>query len=86
MIGDPSLRTDGTPISSVWFSNLSVTYRPQGALEGLDVSLNVQNLFDKEPPPANFYGTAANTGQFGGFAAGDDVIGRYYTAGLRYHF
>jgi outer membrane receptor protein involved in Fe transport len=86
MTGDPSLRTTGTPIPSAWYSNLSVNYAAAGTLEGLNVFVNVQNLFDAEAPPANFYGTAANTGQFGGFASGDDVIGRYYTLGLRYTF
>jgi outer membrane receptor protein involved in Fe transport len=84
MIGDPSLATNGVPIPSASFSNLNLNYRTPAANGELEVFLNVQNLFDKKPPPANFYGTAATTGQFGGFAIGDDVIGRYFTAGVRY--
>ena len=86
MIGDPSLATNGEPIPHAWYSNLYVNYRMATGLGDIDFFMNVQNVFDKEAPPANFYGTAANTGQFGGFANGDDVIGRYYTAGLRYKF
>jgi outer membrane receptor protein involved in Fe transport len=86
MIGDPSLITTGIPIPSATFTNLNVNYRlPVGAAQ-LDMFLAVSNLFNAQAPPANFYGTMANTGQFGGFAVGDDPIGRYFTAGLRYKF
>jgi iron complex outermembrane recepter protein len=47
------------------------------------VFLNVQNLLDKTPPPAAFYSAQTQPGQFGGFAVGDDPIGRYWTLGLR---
>jgi outer membrane receptor protein involved in Fe transport len=86
MIGDPTLATNGVPIPSFWTSNLNVNYRVPAVSGEMDVFVNVQNVFDKLPPPANFYGTAATTGQFGGFAVGDDIIGRYFTAGLRYKF
>jgi iron complex outermembrane recepter protein len=84
MIGDPSLVTNGVPIPAFWTSNLNVNYRMPVASGQLDAFVNVQNMFDRLPPPANFYGTMANTGQFGGWAIGDDIIGRYITAGLRY--
>ena len=67
-------------------SNLNLNYRVAAVKGELDVFLNVQNLFNKKPPPANFYGTMANTGQFGGWATSDDIVGRYYTAGARYKF
>ena len=41
------------------------------------------NLFNSGAPVANFYALAANVGTFGGFANGDDIIGRYYNAGVR---
>jgi outer membrane receptor protein involved in Fe transport len=40
---------------------------------------NIQNLFDTPPPPA-----ATGNGPGPGFAAGDDVRGRYLTLGVRY--
>jgi outer membrane receptor protein involved in Fe transport len=43
----------------------------------------VQNVFNKEPPAAAFFGAAPAPGIFGGYVAGDDPIGRYYTAGVR---
>lgn len=86
MIGDPSVATSGESIPSFWSSNLNLNYHVPAASGELDVFLNVQNLFDQEPPPANFYGTLANTGQFGGWAIGDDIVGRYFTVGARYKF
>ena len=84
MIGDPSVVTNGVPIPGVTFSNVNVNYRVKAGTGTLDLFLNVQNVFNQLPPPANFYGTASNTGQFGGWAVGDDIMGRYYTFGLRY--
>jgi outer membrane receptor protein involved in Fe transport len=52
----------------------------------LDLFFNVQNLLNASPPVANFYGTAANIGTFGGFAVGDDIVGRYFTGGVRLQF
>jgi outer membrane receptor protein involved in Fe transport len=84
MIGDASVATSGQTAPSVTFTNLNISYRMPALSGTLDLFLNVENLFNTVPPPANFYGTASNTGQFGGFAVGDDPIERYYTAGARY--
>jgi iron complex outermembrane receptor protein len=46
----------------------------------------VQNLFNRIPPGANFSGTQQNPGQFGGFPIGDDPVGRYFVAGLRFKY
>ncbi len=86
MIGDTSVNTRGDRVPSFWTSNLNLNYRLQVAGGDMDMFLNVQNLLDKKPPPANFFGTLANVGQFGGWAIGDDIVGRYYTAGVRYKF
>ena len=86
MLGDPSVRTDGVPIRGATFTSLNVNYRMPVGAATMDLFLNVQNLLNSAPPAANFYGTLPNVGQFGGFAVGDDPIGRYYTAGLRFKF
>jgi iron complex outermembrane receptor protein len=84
LTGDPSVIVSGAKVPSVTYTNLNVGYRvPQS---NLDVYLNVQNVFDEGAPPANYYGTQANVGLFGGYAIGDDPIGRYYSLGLRYQF
>jgi iron complex outermembrane recepter protein len=46
--------------------------------------LNVQNLFNQQPTPAASGGPQGRPGNFGGYAPGDDPIGRYYSVGVRY--
>jgi outer membrane receptor protein involved in Fe transport len=73
----------GSPIKSIAYTNLNVTYTPKIGTGKLDLFLNVQNLFNTEPPQAGFWGNP-NPGGFGEVLAGDDVIGRYLTAGVRF--
>jgi iron complex outermembrane receptor protein len=49
-----------------------------------ELFLNIQNLFDLDPPAVNLTGTAGNPGQRNGFAATDDVVGRYFTLGAKF--
>lgn len=56
------------------------------ATEGAEFFLNVQNLFDSDPPTTNLTSTAGLPGQRNGFASSDDSTGRYYTAGIRVKF
>jgi outer membrane receptor protein involved in Fe transport len=49
----------------------------------VNVFFNVQNLFDKDPPAAAFYGSNTIPGLFGGWPIGDDPMGRYFTLGVR---
>jgi outer membrane receptor protein involved in Fe transport len=74
--------TNSNGVASVAFTNLNVSYTA-GVLSGQsEFFLNVQNLFDREPPV--YAGTGApfpgNVGTF----AGDDGVGRFYTLGFRY--
>lgn len=48
--------------------------------------LNVQNLFDAAPPSGNLTGSSGTPGQWNGFAATDDVVGRYFTVGVKAKF
>ncbi len=48
--------------------------------------VNVQNLFDHDPPPGAFSGNGTRAGLRDGFALGDDPRGRFYTAGVRFKF
>jgi outer membrane receptor protein involved in Fe transport len=74
----------GPDTGSVAYTNLTLTYDLKMDRGDLQTFLNVQNLLDRKPPPAAFSGSQLITGQFGGFAIGDDPIGRYYMLGLRY--
>jgi outer membrane receptor protein involved in Fe transport len=48
-----------------------------------EVTLSVNNVLNKEPPIAGF--TTTNQPRLGGgYVNGDDVVGRYFTLGLRY--
>jgi iron complex outermembrane receptor protein len=58
--------------------NLAYQVRPDA-----EVFFNVQNLFDAAPPAANLTGSSGTPGQRNGYAATDDVVGRYFTAGFR---
>ncbi len=84
IVTNPTQYEKGMKTDSVFFTNLNISYRIKPAIGDLDIYFNVQNLFNQSPPPAGFYGSQLITGQFGGFAIGDDPIGRYYTLGLRY--
>lgn len=49
-----------------------------------DLFLNFENLFTLQPPPAARTAQGASIGNFGGFVAADDPIGRYFTMGIRF--
>ncbi len=49
------------------------------------VYLNVQNLFNKEPPPHGAVGGPSSVpGLFLATTNGDDIMGRYFTVGFRF--
>jgi outer membrane receptor protein involved in Fe transport len=83
---DPTQFTTGPGSAAFYTTNLNLTYQFKQGLADIDLLLNVQNLFNKIPPAANFPGTQQNPGQFGGFPIGDDPVGRYYSFGLRLKF
>jgi outer membrane receptor protein involved in Fe transport len=72
-------------VASVAYTNLNLSYAlpkwPKSSFY-----LNVQNLFDKAPPPAGPAGVGLPGNSGNGWAIGDDVIGRYYTVGFRGNF
>lgn len=69
-------------------ASLNLSWRPfdSGPAEQSEFFLNIQNLFDKNPPIANQTNTGNGPGGFGGFVVGDDPVGRYWTAGVRVKF
>jgi outer membrane receptor protein involved in Fe transport len=69
-------------IKPVGYTNLNLGYSPQVGSGNLDLFFNVVNAFNTDPPQAAFYLNPNPAG--GDVAAGDDVIGRYYTVGLRW--
>ncbi|NOW48274.1 outer membrane receptor protein involved in Fe transport [Novosphingobium sp. SG751A] len=72
-------------IKDVAYTNLGASLDvPMGRAKA-QMFLNISNLFNVTPPVAGFWGNP-NPGQFGEFVAGDDVIGRYFTFGIRGKF
>ena len=82
--GDPTQVFSQPVIPSVAYTNLNLAYQMGGNMGDLQVFFNVQNLFDKQPPPAAGAQSNGNIGVFGGFALGDDPVGRYFTLGVRF--
>ena len=82
--GDPTQIFSTPPTPSVAYTNLNISYELKShAIGDTQLFLNAQNLFDTLPPAAAFVGANGNIGVFGGYALGDDPIGRYITIGLR---
>lgn len=83
--GDPTVTfvAGDNRIKAYSQTSLNIAYSINKQFE---LSLNIQNLFDKDPPVANATGTASAPGHFGGFSATDDVVGRYFTVSARMKF
>jgi len=72
-------------VKALGTTSLNLNWKiPDTRLDNAEFFLNVQNLFNANPPVANAPGTTM--GGFNGFVATDDPIGRYFTAGFRVKF
>jgi outer membrane receptor protein involved in Fe transport len=83
--GDRTLVEVGGGVPADYTTNLSLayTFHPTERAQ-LTAYLNVQNVFDKLAPPVGSTGVGGNfPGDFGSYALGDDVVGRYYVLGVR---
>jgi hypothetical protein len=81
--GDPTQVWVNNHVASFGTANLNMTYNMDRSFGETQIFLNVQNVLDKNPPPAAFYGSGTIPGLFGGWSVGDDPVGRYYTLGAR---
>ncbi|MEZ0242382.1 MAG: TonB-dependent receptor, partial [Sphingomonas sp.] len=73
-------------VDAIAYTNINVAFDIDGGGAKFQLFFNVQNLFNTDPPPAAFYGTQTVPGRMGGWAIGDDPIGRYFTGGVRIKF
>jgi outer membrane receptor protein involved in Fe transport len=81
---DPTAPLEDGGVGSVHYTNLSLSYDAPLSFGQASLFLNVQNLFNKEPPPASQINPGF-PGQFlSTYAVGDDVVGSYYVAGVRF--
>ena len=67
-------------LESVAYTDFTATY---SVTRTLTAYFNVQNLFNKAPPPWASSGATLQMNYLGGYAASDDLEGRYYTLGFR---
>jgi outer membrane receptor protein involved in Fe transport len=81
MQADPSQVWINPRVPPFYTTNVTLTYTVTTEPGPVDIFLNVQNLFDKSPPPAAYY-NSPSPGQYG-WAVGDDPMGRYFTLGVR---
>jgi iron complex outermembrane recepter protein len=78
---DPTLVFDTPRISAAAYTDLTLSYHMQ---KWAEVYMTVQNLFDRQPGIwAQAGGAGIVPGLLGGFAYGDDLIGRDFTLGFR---
>jgi outer membrane receptor protein involved in Fe transport len=82
---DPTIVVASPNVKDVAYTNLNLAFDIPVGNAKVQTFFNVANLFNVTPPQAGFWGNP-NPGQFGEFVLGDDVIGRYFTAGIRAKF
>jgi iron complex outermembrane receptor protein len=71
-------------VPAAGYTDVTVTYDMRAGAGNAQLYLNIKNLFNKAPDPFASTGASAIPGVFGGFAQGDDIIGRYFTVGVRF--
>jgi iron complex outermembrane receptor protein len=84
--GDPSQVWVDNHINAFATTNVTLTFDAKGGFGDGEFFLNVQNLFNAAPPVGGYSGNGTRAGLRDGFALGDDVVGRYFTAGVRLKF
>jgi iron complex outermembrane recepter protein len=72
-------------VPSVAYTDLTVAFFP-GQDRGKQIFFSVQNLFNKAPPPYLLSATSGTPAFSFPANSGDDIIGRYLTAGVRFKF
>ena len=82
---DPvAVYSDG-PVPSSYYTDVTFSYDLKMLGGTNQLFLNVQNLFNKEPPPAGAVGGPSSVpGLFLATTNGDDIMGRYFTVGFRF--
>ncbi|WP_029915025.1 TonB-dependent siderophore receptor [Caulobacter sp. UNC358MFTsu5.1] len=81
--GDPTQVWADNHIGAFATTSVTLTYEVETKIGKTDLFLNVQNLFDADPPGGAYSGNGTRAGMRDGYAIGDDVLGRYFTVGAR---
>lgn len=80
--GNTSLAYAIPDVPAVAYTDLAIAFHPER--QGFELFLQVQNLLDKQPPVFAVPGGAPGLNYPA--VAGDDIVGRYFTAGVRVKF
>lgn len=84
--GDPTQVWVNNHMASFGTTSLNVAWDFGVADADAQVYLNVDNLFNRNPPPGAFSGNGTRAGLRDGFSPADDPRGRYFTVGARMSF
>jgi outer membrane receptor protein involved in Fe transport len=83
--GDDTITVACCKVPAVAYVDMTLTYQTKvGGADG-ELFFNVQNLLDKDPPASAPPGSTT-PGAMGGWAVGDDPLGRSFVAGFRVKF
>ena len=84
--GDPTQVWVNNHMASFATTGLSLVHDMNVAWGDMQIYLNVDNLFDRNPPPGAYSGNGTRAGLRDGFSPSDDPRGRYFTVGARMSF
>ena len=65
-------------------TSINIAWDAESSLGDFTFFVNLQNIFDAEAPIGAFTGNGTRAGLRDGYAVGDDVRGRYWSAGIRF--
>jgi iron complex outermembrane receptor protein len=85
--GSPDLNFAVGKVPAQTYTDMTLNYKKTlDSGSDLHLFLNVRNVFNTPPDPWASVGGNARFNSLGGYSLGDDILGRFYTAGLRYKF
>ena len=85
LTGDTGLTVACCKVAPVTYFDLNLSYRFKAIGGDSELFFNIQNLLDKDPPPSAPPGSTT-PGAMGGWAIGDDPLGRSFVGGVRFKF
>lgn len=84
--GDPTQVWVNNHIDSFATTSLTLTQTVPTSFGRAELFLNINNVFDSDPPVGAYSGNGTRAGLRDGFALGDDPTGRYFTVGAKVKF
>ena len=83
--GNPTLDYSDPPLPPIGQTDVTLTLTPLDSKK-FELFLSIENLFNTKPDPFAVNAYASVPGYFFPAANGDDIIGRYFTSGVRLKF